>query len=322
MEEQIPEILYHYCSVDTFVKIVQNRTLRLSEIAKSNDSMECQWVEKEVVPPILRRELSRAFETFGVKLDSKKETQLLEETSRFFCWPFGNEIDNQAKKFVFALCLSEEPDLLSQWRGYATDGYGVSVGFDTDLFRKFYNPSFSSLLNFQKVIYDRETQEKEIEPETKAYIQRIFQEVKTRQGVAEKDVEWPLFFELFPMSFSMLFKSMYLKNGSFSEEKEWRLFASFFNINSISELEKQMKSMGLMSLFSDLGTMVKSDKLLFYFDLMLDKDLHENAKPDSLKKVYLGPKCKLIERDVRLLLENYGWDISSLEVIKSKATYM
>lgn len=27
-------------------------------------------------------------------------------------------------------CLSEKPDLLSQWRGYADDGQGLSIGFN------------------------------------------------------------------------------------------------------------------------------------------------------------------------------------------------
>lgn len=36
-------LLYHYCSLDTFLSIVQNRTIRLSDITKSNDAKELTW---------------------------------------------------------------------------------------------------------------------------------------------------------------------------------------------------------------------------------------------------------------------------------------
>ena len=76
MEDNIPEKLYHYCSVDTFVKIVQNKTLRLCEIAKSNDSMEFQWLERKIIPAIIDREFNKApFET-GLEYAKKKLTEL------------------------------------------------------------------------------------------------------------------------------------------------------------------------------------------------------------------------------------------------------
>lgn len=35
-----PSILYHYCSIDTLIKIVTNKTLRLSNVFKMNDYSE------------------------------------------------------------------------------------------------------------------------------------------------------------------------------------------------------------------------------------------------------------------------------------------
>ena len=34
------DTIYHYCSIDTFFSIIQNKTLRLSDLNKTNDSME------------------------------------------------------------------------------------------------------------------------------------------------------------------------------------------------------------------------------------------------------------------------------------------
>lgn len=45
----------------------------------------------------------------------------------------------------FAFCLSERGDLLSQWRAYARDGTGLSIGFDSDvLVSDFGNVNFGS----------------------------------------------------------------------------------------------------------------------------------------------------------------------------------
>jgi len=44
MEENNPDILYHYCSADTFYEIIKSKSLRLSDITKSNDSQELKWV--------------------------------------------------------------------------------------------------------------------------------------------------------------------------------------------------------------------------------------------------------------------------------------
>nr|WP_269152340.1 DUF2971 domain-containing protein [Xanthobacter oligotrophicus] len=49
----------------------------------------------------------------------------------------------------FALCLSENGDLLSQWRAYAGDGTGISIGFSPDLLMRDYGH-----VNFGKAFYE------------------------------------------------------------------------------------------------------------------------------------------------------------------------
>ena len=36
-------IVYHYCSLESLNSILKNRSLRLTNILKSNDSMEISW---------------------------------------------------------------------------------------------------------------------------------------------------------------------------------------------------------------------------------------------------------------------------------------
>ena len=44
MRESNTEAVYHYCSVETFLKIIQRKTLRLSDIGKSNDYEERVYI--------------------------------------------------------------------------------------------------------------------------------------------------------------------------------------------------------------------------------------------------------------------------------------
>ena len=43
-EKSIKKIGYHYCSVDTFMKIIENKTLWLSHSRTMNDKLECVYI--------------------------------------------------------------------------------------------------------------------------------------------------------------------------------------------------------------------------------------------------------------------------------------
>lgn len=103
-------ILYHYCSNRTFHSIIQNRCILLSSLSLSNDSMEGKLVAKALTKIATADGISPC----GLK-QLNDALSLLE-----------NALD------AFGFCLSEEGDLLSQWRGYASDGKGVSVGFNSE----------------------------------------------------------------------------------------------------------------------------------------------------------------------------------------------
>jgi hypothetical protein len=64
-------------------------------------------------------------------------------------------------------CLSEDGDLLSQWRGYADDATGVSIGFSKDYLKQFAEASRGqekSGFSLQRVEYEPEVQENLIKP--------------------------------------------------------------------------------------------------------------------------------------------------------------
>jgi hypothetical protein len=62
---------------------------------------------------------------------------------------------------VYVCCFCEKDNLLSQWRGYAENGGGVSVEFDPNGFTAFTGPDCPhGLMRLWKVFYEREQQRK------------------------------------------------------------------------------------------------------------------------------------------------------------------
>lgn len=142
---KVPPILYHYCSIDTFLSIINNCNIWLSDAGKTNDSTETKWVFSEV-----KKVVEQA-------LDSYKNLYKPEILSKAKNIAY-NVIDNlvfgkapfvrNSKKFLF--CFSEAEDLLSQWRSYGDDGKGVAIGFNTSFFPAQYTYELT------KVIYDEQ----------------------------------------------------------------------------------------------------------------------------------------------------------------------
>lgn len=124
------DIVYYYCSADTFKKIISNKTLWLCDTKRMNDSDEI---------------------TYGQKLfyDLIKNTHIPDVRR--------NEIDYYYKLFrnnliTLSICFSESSEILSQWRGYADDAKGYCIGFNAKKLKS--TLPFCSL----KVVYDIDKQ--------------------------------------------------------------------------------------------------------------------------------------------------------------------
>jgi len=101
------DILYHYCSTASFHAIIQSHALWLSSLSLSNDTL---------VGKLVARTIDRLAERDSLAYE---KVSLLKRGIRFFEETFDG----------LGFCLSEEGDLLSQWRGYAGDATGVAIGF-------------------------------------------------------------------------------------------------------------------------------------------------------------------------------------------------
>lgn len=106
MNKQEPHTLYHYTNSAVLASIIQSRKIRLSARWHLNDPCEGEDFEN-----LLKEYISA--EHAG------------EEKARMAM----ESLDNL---HFYVACFSEHGDLLSQWRAYAQDGEGVSIGFDRE----------------------------------------------------------------------------------------------------------------------------------------------------------------------------------------------
>lgn len=203
---------------------MESRTVRLSALSLSNDTMEGKLVANT---------FTRFAEKDGLNLAAIKR---LQEVLGFF------------EKFVEGLgfCLSKKGDLLSQWRGYASDGTGVAIGFSKEYLELLAKNSISDKPGFfiQEVKYELASHEIEIHPtylEVKKLIDegvfsfsgfRSLLDSRTDEEFQlEKEGKEKLQSALFVKLLDLFPKLFLLKSPAFSEEQEWRLI-SYFLLNS------------------------------------------------------------------------------------------
>lgn len=142
-------IIYHYCSMNSFFKIIESKKLWLSDSKFMNDKYETIWVHTLVEQTL--EKLRADFSEEQIEAFRKKYRQI-DSDQRFVC------------------CFSYSGDRLSQWRAYSDDAKGVAIGFSLDklgLKNKSYGAKFdiyeggsvdTESLAYENVVYDNENQ--------------------------------------------------------------------------------------------------------------------------------------------------------------------
>lgn len=211
--------LYHYCSNNAFHSTVESQSIWLSSLTLSNDSMEGKLV-KNIISHIANDE----------NLDSATTQGLL-------------DLITGLEGFIDGLgyCLSKEGDLLSQWRGYADDATGVSIGFSKEYLKRLSETTGSQDVpgfTLQKVEYGLNKQIKMVKPTYKKLKSQIdngalkipgargLLETRSADEIARENEVIKDAYKNLTLTVFTLFKELYLlKNEAFSEEREWRLLS-------------------------------------------------------------------------------------------------
>ena len=225
MEQYLYQPVYHYCSIDTLFSIIQNKTLRLSQISKSNDSKELIWIT-QYIDKIFEDEFDKEAQNtnyFKERYPKEVYMNLVKQYKKDF-------FDEDKREYEqYACCFSlAGNDVLSQWRGYTDDGKGVSITFNGSLLSNIGKPEpddpvKDKLFGFQPVIYD-ETQQKRKIKKIIQYLIRELKKVVNAQLEKESTIIQKsdiLFYRCFRSLFDI---AAIMKNPFFKEEKECRLW--------------------------------------------------------------------------------------------------
>ena len=311
-----PKVLYHYASMEKGTSILKHKNIRLSDITKSNDVKEMS-----IFFPDLFDEMLKNYDEhngFSYKFEYKGKG------NRQAYGLFVNELKKKIEKefedgsiATFALCLSEEGDLLSQWRGYADDGKGICLGLNVEEILKFVGISSVSGFFLEKVEY---LSKEQIDEWVKNVANQMLGIVEIILGAIEEgniqyysaeEFDEDIFDTIYYNILSEVEESVKFKTEGFKEEKEWR----FFIKNSLNKDDikgKKITSIGTLGegarrktseyVADNVEFNIKENDMVPFVSLKFEK-FHNNL----INQVICGPNNKIREKDLELFLRKYGY---------------
>lgn len=280
---------YYYCSISTFLNILKSKQIYLSDPLKMNDYLEIKWYLDR-----LNDQKSNEDE-FESVFDMMKMRSYIDFTFE----ELVESLNCKGQRSIYICCFSKESDILSQWRAYAEDGKGVSIGFDLEKLKIADNFLIREIIYENNVVQDRIENDVEIVADT---ISTVLSEHEITMKEEQIDV---FLHELIP-------ELAKYKNPAFSEEKEIRLiYCDDLKFEKIIDkhgaFRRKWQSKGLEHDFR----IIESNNITEF--VKLDFDL------GSIEEICIGPKCLLSKNDIKNVVKKLlGVEI---DVIKSKSSY-
>lgn len=286
---ELPEFLWHYCGLESAIAILDNETFRLTSISHLNDGLEFRWLQQH------------AYILLNASEDPLFDIDLAVSTDAF-------------KHYCF--CMSAKGDLLSQWRGYAKEGYGVSLAINPRCFRFVYtdNDTWRSnvtghAMELTKVNYNHHDHLDLIQKEIRSLRTDYPTTTPDKKTIQRASVLFQLF---------LVKESARCKNPAFFQEEEWRLI--YKRIDSESPL-------GTKNQLSKLNVRVSGNTLVPFYEYSFPKYEGEAAgtvADDSpILGMCLGPNVNSeTETTLRMFLKDRGYlNNPKFFIEHSKATY-
>jgi hypothetical protein len=252
------ELLYHYCGAQAFLSIVASGKMRFSDINMMNDGLE------------VRLGYSRFEEAATALLKTAKDKTELEGIDI----DFFNKVDEvispkQLYSHSFIACFSKNPDVLSQWRGYGSDGEGMAIGFAPEALK-------NSPITLLDVLYDPDHQLNEM---TESLVSIYMKNLKSRTPY---DNEFRMDCQLLAVFLASF------KHSTFREEQE---------VRAIHEVSVEITEASLI--FQDRGGTssgedvpggevrfaARGNHVVAYLDIPI-----ATTEGGAIKEVWLGPK--------------------------------
>lgn len=248
------EIWYHYCSAESFMAITKNKTLRLCDLRHMNDMTELIY-GRSLFDELLCN--SRMYD---------KHREIIYQIMDFF----------SDKTILLSMSFSADSDKLSQWRGYADDAKGFSVGFEAIDFQKL-------PVHLLKIEYQVEKQ--------KELIRNAITKITNRltNGFDLKTAVWIVeLYELFSM----------MKYVSFSEENEFRIVRAIFVDEDGKLYDIFKKDKTYKNCLHNIGFRLVDNVPTPFVDI----DFTNKSSYVPIRKVVVGPRNHSTKQDIDLYL--------------------
>lgn len=283
---------YYYCSLNTFLNIIKNKQIYLSDPLKMNDNAEIKWyldrLKNELVNvnnPNYQKSIFNMMKMCS-QLDFTFE-ELVEV------------LNSKGQNSVYISCFSKEPDILSQWRAYAEDGRGVSIGFNLDKLDNADNLLVKEVIYTNDVVYNGS--ESDIE-----HVADTINTVINENKIAGREEKIEVFLhELIP-------GLVKYKNPAFNEEKEIRLIYC-----------DDMKFEKIVDSYGAFVEKWESIELEHDFRTIGSNNITEFVKldfcPNTIEEICIGPKCLLSKNDIKNIIKQL-LEIN-VNIIESKSSY-
>ena len=282
-KKQLPQILYYYCSLNTFFNILANKSIWLTEIAKSNDSMEQKFLAYEIIKNI---------ETYIKYRCSDEVSQEEIEKIKNNIYP---QLQSNSLSPVWGICLSEKRDDLSQWRGYADDASGMCIGFNAE-----YLNSINDLCNLRTTSENNDHLRLRYVEYGDEAIEKYFRFLSDFVPIAtsstlEKTIERDI---------NGIFMRPYYKHEAFKSEAEWRIVYTktdcekeySFNFDYLNNILRKAGKFEITGRKYEIrNSMLQSHIEVEFLDLL-----------SAIDEIFIGPKSKVtIEEIVEFLYFNF-----------------
>lgn len=295
------KLVYHYCDNYKMANILSGKTLRMSDITKSNDYEEVKMFFPGILDAI---EDEYRKDEFPLQYMDRTNRDAL---GKLLDWEYDilrYEFDRGGVT-NFVVCFCEEGDVLSQWRGYADNGKGCSLGFSVKELEDYCN-TYKGILRFEQVDYKTV---KEINVTIVEEALKVLNElrglrnwiVENLPSLHEEKIDKMFRYYFHQMISNVLMSSLKYKNETFKEEQEWRLFFSqqIYKyakwIYGDEEIETIVYDDMLKVIKNRIEFNVTSDDLIPFYPIKFTE-----ISTNPMKQVIVGPQNKIMEKDFSL----------------------
>lgn len=308
------DYLYHYCSNQKCFSILNGKTLRLSDIRKSNDYKELSLFYPEI---LFRIEYFYNENPFPFFYEGKTDKEAIELLIRESCDHWENMFETGAFS-NFVVCFSEDGNSLSQWRGYADNGKGCCIGFSFDKIKSYCDDT-NGVLRLEKVNY---VSKDEVDEIINDYSKMVLDELSGLRSwiVSEMthddndpDTDGLLGFNFDGALESIFIESLKYKMLPFLDEKEWRVFFSNRIYKDVDWLCGSYEELSGPKCFNETTNFLRNkiefnildNDIIPYYPLNFSDDLN------FIKELWIGPKSIILKSDIDLYMGRNGYkDVS------------